>query len=411
MIKLLLVDDEPLVLVGLQSMIKWADYGIEICGTARNGSHALELIEQLQPDIVITDIVMPVLDGLKLLQICRKQYGRTPLFIMLTCTEEFGHVKQAMHDQAVDYLVKLELTPEILLQSITKVLDILDSLGKKAVDSFGRQSFYDRFFTDLFNNQFENEAQFYSQMTELGIDLLHHGYTVCYCEIAKFEDNEPDKNMSLYNSTTGMAWETISKYLPCYITNIDLCRFAITLCISEENAQEYQTLLSKILSQTFEIVKKYFNVTVTCCVGVMAHQALSISDSFYTARKALSAPEREYPVHFSQLKSNAGNLVEQVKDYIRRNLDKRLGLNQIAEIFGFSPKYISQIFTKHAGCSFVEYINAEKITKAKELLLSNAKVYEVSEQLGFESSFYFSKVFKKHVGMSPRQYLNKLQKG
>ena len=56
----LLVDDEPLVLVGIQSMLKWEDYDAQVVGAARNGAQALELIDKLRPDLVIADIKMPV---------------------------------------------------------------------------------------------------------------------------------------------------------------------------------------------------------------------------------------------------------------------------------------------------------------------------------------------------------------
>ena len=59
MIKLLIADDEPLVLIGIKSMIKWESFGIEICGTAMNGQSALEMIREYSPELVITDIKMP----------------------------------------------------------------------------------------------------------------------------------------------------------------------------------------------------------------------------------------------------------------------------------------------------------------------------------------------------------------
>ena len=410
MIKLLLVDDEPLVLVGLQTMLPWEDYGIEICGTARSGAQALDIISQRRPDIVITDIMMPVHGGLELMENCRKKYGRLPLFIILTCVEEFQHVKQAMRNQAVDYLVKLELTPEILSQSIKKAIDILEGLGKKPGEGFAIQAFYDRFFTDLFNSRFENEEQFEAKQAELGIDFTSDAYIVCYCELDKLghDDTNTQQLMSLHTSATRMAWETISKQMPCYITSLDLHQFTITFCINEPESKGHQQVLSSIMGQTIEITQKYFNVGLTCCFGVMVSSPILISDSFYTARISITAQDRAKPIHFHSMKTNADNIVEQVKDYIRQNIEKRLGLNQVADVFGFSPKYISALFAKHAECSFVEYVNAGKINLAREMLLANdAKVYEVSEKLGFDTSFYFSKVFKKHTGLSPREYMRK----
>ena len=72
MIKLLIADDEPLVQIGIKSMLNWADYNIEVCGTAPNGGIALEMIEEYSPQIVITDIRMPIMNGLELAKVCRE---------------------------------------------------------------------------------------------------------------------------------------------------------------------------------------------------------------------------------------------------------------------------------------------------------------------------------------------------
>ena len=62
LIKLLIVDDEPLVQIGIKSMLDWNALGIEICGTAMNGQVALEMIREYSPEIVITDIKMPIMN-------------------------------------------------------------------------------------------------------------------------------------------------------------------------------------------------------------------------------------------------------------------------------------------------------------------------------------------------------------
>lgn len=140
MIKLLLADDEPLVLIGLQSMLKWEDYDIQICGTAHNGEQTLAMIEKYSPDLVIADIKMPIMTGLEVMKICRQKYDRLPLFIMLTSYEEFQYVKEAISYQAVDYLIKLELTPESLSASVSKALDLLMDLKKTSYFALHRRN-------------------------------------------------------------------------------------------------------------------------------------------------------------------------------------------------------------------------------------------------------------------------------
>ena len=65
MTRIFLVDDEPLVLIGMQGMLNWSELGYEVAGTARNGAEALKAIEEKHPDIVVSDIRMPVMDGLE----------------------------------------------------------------------------------------------------------------------------------------------------------------------------------------------------------------------------------------------------------------------------------------------------------------------------------------------------------
>ena len=83
----------------------------------------------------------------------------------------------------------------------------------------------------------------------------------------------------------------------------------------------------------------------------------------------------------------------------------------MALLFGFSQNYLSSMFSRYSGSSFVEYITEMKVAAAKELLAQgDLKIYEVADRLGFENSFYFSKVFKKVEGISPSQYLQHLQR-
>ena len=122
MIRVLLADDEPLVLIGLQGMLEWEKLGYTICGTARNGRQALETIQQEKPDIVVADVKMPLMDGLTLARTCREK-GPLPVFIILTSFEQFDYVRQAMGAGAVDYLVKLELTPESLTAALARAAE------------------------------------------------------------------------------------------------------------------------------------------------------------------------------------------------------------------------------------------------------------------------------------------------
>ena len=88
--RLLIVDDEPLVQIGLKSMLARDFPDVEVLGTASNGAEGLELIRKLQPEIVIADIKMPRMSGLELLKESRRIFGPVPVFIILTAYEELN---------------------------------------------------------------------------------------------------------------------------------------------------------------------------------------------------------------------------------------------------------------------------------------------------------------------------------
>ncbi len=117
--KVLVADDEPIILSGIRHLINWEDADAVICGTASNGAEAYAIIEREHPDIVITDIRMPVMDGLALAGKCSEEFPDI-VFIILTSLMEFSLAKEAIRYGISDYLLKTELTGERLLKSLDK---------------------------------------------------------------------------------------------------------------------------------------------------------------------------------------------------------------------------------------------------------------------------------------------------
>ena len=119
MYRIILIDDEPLILAGIASLICWEEHDCYIVGKATNGHTAIDLILDTRPDIVITDIRMPVMNGLELIQACKEKNCEFA-FIFLTNLEDFQLAKEAVHLGATDYLVKLDLKPQTLIQALER---------------------------------------------------------------------------------------------------------------------------------------------------------------------------------------------------------------------------------------------------------------------------------------------------
>ncbi|REE69693.1 two-component system response regulator YesN [Paenibacillus taihuensis] len=124
MYKVLLADDEPLVLEGLQIMVNWEKWGFQIDRMCRNGEEAIEHIRQNPPDLVVTDIRMPVLNGLELIDETRRSGNRSTLFIIASGYDDFDYARQAMNLGVKHYLTKPIIEAEVdeVLQQIQNEL-------------------------------------------------------------------------------------------------------------------------------------------------------------------------------------------------------------------------------------------------------------------------------------------------
>lgn len=116
MINVLLVDDEYLELDLLQDNVDWECYGYHVCGTAKNGKEAISAIAECNPDVVITDIKMPVMDGVALSRYLHVHHPDISI-VFLSGYDQFDYLKNAFAVDAIDYLLKpidLEEIPPLL---------------------------------------------------------------------------------------------------------------------------------------------------------------------------------------------------------------------------------------------------------------------------------------------------------
>ncbi|MEK4436583.1 response regulator [Paenibacillus sp. FSL K6-2862] len=104
--KVLLIDDEPLALEGLQLWIPWENLGFEVCGVCGNGSEGLKQMEELKPDLVMVDIHMPVMNGLEMIAEWRRRGNESTKFIILTGYSDFDYARKALKHRVSRYLLK-----------------------------------------------------------------------------------------------------------------------------------------------------------------------------------------------------------------------------------------------------------------------------------------------------------------
>ena len=268
MIRVFLVDDEPLVLIGMQSMLDWPALGYELAGTARNGAEALEKIGELHPDIVVSDIRMPVLDGLQLAARSHEEYGALPVFIILTSYEEFDYVRRSLGLGAVDYLVKMDLTAESLTAALDRAKSAIEkekALHAPAHPATGSlESYRERFFIQLYSGLFSNDAIIREHCQELDLTLDAAAYAVAIADI-RTRELDPEQQLALSAGVTRMAADILPKYLPCHVTGMDLRHFSVLVLLDSRDGLE--ELLTPVLQKANTILYKYFSTTLWWAVG------------------------------------------------------------------------------------------------------------------------------------------------
>ena len=411
MLRILLVDDEPLVLIGLQGMLEWEKLGYTVCGTARNGKLALEMIEREKPDIVVADVKMPLMDGLTLARTCRER-GPLPAFIMLTSFEEFDYIKQAMGAGVVDYLVKLDLTPENLQTALARAAERVKKeralLGELPVQENLAESvrtYQERFFVRLYAGLFQEESELEQPLRHLDLDLKSDSYLVASCELCANTELAPAQQLKLSFSCTDVGNHPAK--LSALLCDRSRCH-ALQCAVLPDRCPMPElpgSAASPAGAGQPDLVQLLHGPAALGCGA--AHRLARCCRENAHLQPLLTV---EQPIQFVEVgdgDATAGKMqvVAQVQEYIQSHLSEKLTLADVAAVFNFSPNYLSQLFGKYGDSGFVEYITETRIAAAREMLeRGDLKVYEIAEKLGYESSFYFSKVFKKVTGLSPREY-------
>ncbi len=133
MLKVIIVEDELTVRRGLVLTTPWENYGCEVVGEAKNGKEGKAMIESLRPDIVITDIKMPIMDGLEMIQSIDKSLNVE--FIVLTAFRDFEFAQKAIRLGAIDYLLKPFSDVDLenaIKKSIIRIEERQDKIQKKS---------------------------------------------------------------------------------------------------------------------------------------------------------------------------------------------------------------------------------------------------------------------------------------
>ena len=232
---ILLVDNENAILNGLATCMDWQAHGCRIAATARNGLEAVHLIEQTEPDIVISDIRMPDMDGLALAKWVMEHAPQVKV-ILLTGFPDFDYAQQAISYRVVDFVLKPS-TEEKLVQAIEKACGQIDRESdqrrtsrlladreQQSLELKRNLLLYDLIYRANLSNMFA-----YHRVAELGLNLLD--YHVLRLGVAS---KAPDCDYAAFlQHAQHILQECLSGQTPYFVPKAD--RFCyVVLCKADE---------------------------------------------------------------------------------------------------------------------------------------------------------------------------------
>lgn len=294
MYKLLIVDDEELVRNAVIKKLDWTDIGFDLVEQAEDGEQALEIALNLKPDVVLTDVRMPFMDGLELSERLSHELPYTKI-ILLSGHDEFEYVQKAIKIGVLDYILKPIHSANLtkLLKKVKAELDTENAEKEKLLKLKNQlhQSLpllKERFFNSLINNSI-NEKELEKQLGYLEITFWGDSFIVCVSEIDNLnvlsEANDPEYIALLNFSILNIISELIGSAGVAF--NDFYNRQIIIFSGSGINLTQMEEDIYNKLLQIKENIGKYLKITVSIGIGSIANNVKNVNTSYNDALFAL----------------------------------------------------------------------------------------------------------------------------
>ena len=452
MYQVLIADDEPSVLKSLLDGIQWEELGLTVAAAVNNGEEALQILKTGEIDIAILDIRMPGLNGLEVCEkLCREQENLQ--LILISGYAEFSYAERAIRYGVLGYCLKpieFEQLTRFLLKAErncekqnaqlpdSDLLDVLERGDQETLEKILKSSGMEKeayvavtvgetpvSVKGACMVELGREQYGYFMKKPLEPDVLEAwaakkenlgiGYekekvpleklseTLNECQVRAFQyfiDPEekvccrqsPGQNEFLHEIRAKISanqWNQIADSLKALTEEgwqkFDV-RYALRLCnlvhsgnlFREEETDYYVYSIRQLTSQ-------YRN---------MRDMLKRLTDDIQEARES----EEKQPVY-----SNMAFM--ELMSYINENYKKDISLASAAQNCYMTPNYVSQLFKKETGMTFVHYITQLRMEEAVRLLETTKKsTSEICSMVGYNDYFYFLRIFKKYTGKTIKQY-------
>lgn len=289
MIKVFLVEDEVIVREGIKNNIPWSEHGLEFCGEASDGELAYPMIQKLKPDIVITDIKMPFMDGLALSTLIKKEFPWMEI-IILSGFEEFDYAKKAINLGVSKYLTKPISAEELLREVDIIAAKITESKSEKAlIEQYQQEMEENNNETRraLFHNLVSGDnstQELLSAASELSIDL-----SAMYYNVILFNMKSINHTQEEYSNSSVRAMKMIEESLENTDTIIfDRNLDGKALLLKADSPENMLAKQKGIIDEIQDILKDFPHIRYFGGIGKIVSRIHEIPESFMVSARAFA---------------------------------------------------------------------------------------------------------------------------
>ncbi|MBF9016563.1 MULTISPECIES: response regulator [unclassified Oceanispirochaeta] len=465
--RVIIVDDDPLVCQGLSVIIPWKEYGFEISHTFKDGFSALDYLKENPVELVITDIKMPGMNGVELIEKIRRESIPSQILI-LSGYDDYEYLKKAITLNVVSYLMKpvnvQELKANIETVNTRIKNDISNQIFIEGMEALKNTLFQRILGHQITENELRNKLDFLQIQNLMNWESYFIGLLasdeIIKNRIEKIEQNpllyhffdieqklvlvaetkeslvnlipenrannellfigEPVKQIFSLVESYQSAWEAlikekkpdIDKEIEDYIMQMDIAGLREYLCalISKEKNLQYskESIFSAILIIQNEMHKSQAGDLFSLeDLGISYHFFSIATSQTLLLDKVNSLCDQIELLWISNNKLTGNNIIDSIIRYVHLHLDEGISLSIISDSMNMNPSYLGTLFFQTTGSKFTSYVKEMRIEKACKLLTDTTyKISEIAPLCGFNDIHYFLKVFSSLKSCSPKEYQN-----
>ncbi|OUS78676.1 hypothetical protein B1748_00955 [Paenibacillus sp. MY03] len=361
MYNVFIMDDEPWSREVVKALGEWEKLGLRVAGEAEDGTEGLRQIGDQLPDIVVTDMRMPGIDGAELLQALHVRHPGTKLIVM-SGYDDFIYTKGAIRSRAMEYLLK-PISPEDLNAALARCKEELDREAGTRSSIFASGEDVQRYAG--------HRSRIYASLLSLDKERIAGAFESLARELASAKTSVAE---------AGGSSRIASDLL-----------FMLEQFLSEQEVTLEQLLLDRGVAANGMIDTATGSVTLRSTASPQ-EAALAVGEIYALAVEGL----------LSLRQSRSRLDMEDVVAYIDAHFQDAISLETVSGQFLISREHLSRAFKARTGENLSDYIVRKRMEKARSLIAVDRLPIKHAAQLsGYEDIAYFYRVFKKHFGITP----------